>query len=112
MYVCFFFFEPGDQKPALCNRLSITPAVPIDRLGNQQLSPSDQSGGEGRWEEGGGNKSGEAADIPLFPPHSHPDLHVSQGKASLSWGAFGQGLGSLVEVNSSINKHLWTHYRD
>lgn len=48
--------EPGDLRPALCNRLSITPAVPIDRLGNQQLSPSDQSrrgeveGGKKRWE--------------------------------------------------------------
>lgn len=101
MYICF---EPGDQKPALCIRLSITPAVPIDRLGNQQLSPSDQ---RGRWEEG--MREGGSQHPPL---HSHPYPLVSQGKASLSWGAFGQGLGSLVEVNSSINKHLWTHYRD
>lgn len=60
---------------------------------------------------GGGNKRGEGADTPP-PLHSHPDPLVSQGKASLSWGAFGQRLGSLVEVNSGINKHLWTHYRD
>lgn len=53
--MCMSVSEPGDQKPAPCNRLSITPAVPIDRLGNQQLSPSDQSG---RGEVGGGNKRG------------------------------------------------------
>lgn len=98
--------EPGDLRPALCNRLSITPAVPIDRLGNQQLSPSDQSR---RGEVEGGKKRWEVEPPPSNPPHSNL---VSQGKASLSWGAFGRGLGSLVEVNSSINKHLWTHYRD
>lgn len=48
---------------------------------------------------------------PPPPALTHSSL-VSPGKASLSWGVFGLGLGSLVEVNSSINKHLWTHYRD
>lgn len=100
--MCVRLSEPVDLRPALRNRLSITPAVPIDRLGNQQLSPSDQSG---RGEEGGGKERWEVA------PHPTSSL-VSPGKASLSWGAFGPGLGSLVEVNSSINKHLWTHYRD
>ena len=96
--MCVHLSELGDLRPALRNGLSITPAVPIDRLRNQQLSPSDQS------------RSGEVGGSPLpTPPAS---TLVSQGKASLSWGAFGRGLGSLVEVNSSINKHLWTHYRD
>lgn len=91
------------------NRLSITPAVPIDRLGNQQLSPSDQNRrGEAK---AGGEKGGRQPATPL-PPNPARFTLVSQGKASLSWGAFGRGLGSLVEVNSSINKHLWTHYRD
>lgn len=98
--MCVCLSEPGDLRPAFCSRLSVTPAVLIDRLSNQQLSPSDQSM---RGEVGGSQPSSS------LPPHS---TLVSLGKGSLSWGAFGRGLGSLVEVNSSINKHLWTHYRD
>lgn len=105
--MCVRLSEPVDLRPALCNRLSITPAVPIDRLGNQQLSPSDQSR---RGEEGGRGERWEVAP-PSYPDPPHSSV-VSPGKASLSWGVFGPGLGSLVEVNSSINKHLWTHYRD
>lgn len=56
--MCARLSEPADLRPALRNRLSITPAVPIDRLGNQQLSPSDQSG---RGEEGGGKERWEVA---------------------------------------------------
>lgn len=108
MQMCERLSEPVDLRPALCNRLSITPAVPIDRLSNQQLSPSDESG---RGEEGGGKERWEVNPPPTTTTLPHSSL-VSPGKASLSWGAFGPGLGSLVEVNSSINKHLWTHYRD
>lgn len=56
--------EPGYLRPALHNRLSIMPAVPIDRLGNQQLRPSDQ---RRRGEVGGGKRRWEVAPN---PPHS------------------------------------------
>lgn len=63
--MCMRLFELLDLRLALRNRLSITPAVPIDRLGNQQLNPSDQSG---RGEEGGGKERWEVA------PYSTPLL--------------------------------------
>lgn len=63
--MCVRLSELPDLRPAPRNRLSITPAVPIDRLGNQQLSPSDQSR---RGEEGGGK--GEVGGSPHH--HHHP----------------------------------------
>lgn len=111
--MCVRLFERADLRTAPPpHRLSITPAVPIDRPSNQQLSPSDESRGVWEGEERTGEeRSGVRENPPLAPPPLLP-TPVSPGKASLSWGAFGLGLGSLVEVNSSINKHLWTHYRD
>lgn len=76
--------EPVDLKPALCNRLSITPAVPIDRLGNQQLSPSDQSG---RGEEGGGQERWEVA------PYPTPLLSCQPRKGFTQLGCVWPGAG-------------------
>lgn len=68
--------ERADLRPALRNRLSITPAVPIDRLGNQQLSPSDQSE---RGEEGGreGEVGGSSPPLPPLLPFLPPNPLLS-----------------------------------
>lgn len=60
---CVCFSEPGDLRQALRNRLPIMPAVPIDCLSNQQLSPSDQSGRRGGREP---------------PPHLAPLLSAQE----------------------------------
>lgn len=76
--------EPLDPSPARRNRLSITPAVPIDRLGNQQLSPSDQSGrGEAGW---GGRKRWEVAPSPTLLFSRQPRKRLPSAGARLARG--------------------------
>lgn len=87
--MCVRLSEPPDLRPAPRNRLSITPAVPIDRLGNQQLSPSDQSR---RGEEGGGKERWEVAPNTTTPSPSLLSCQPRKGFTQLGCVWPGAGL--------------------